>query len=68
MTCPICDKDYSAIDRAGEVCWEHEDWIVSKCPLCGRVRFTKKPGKCFACKARQTLKNKVQGMKIARLE
>lgn len=37
--CPICKQEYYNIGAARDVCDEHDDWVITKCVICGGNRF-----------------------------
>ena len=49
MTCPICAKNYIAIEKSFSVCKEHERWFVTRCVNCQRIKFSTSVGMCEDC-------------------
>jgi len=52
--CPICNRQATPdtlfmVELADVVCKVHQDWLVTRCGVCGRVSFSDCPGVCCKC-------------------
>jgi len=52
--CPICNNELTKIHLSHRVCDSHSDqgWIVTRCPDCGKSRFSITKGVCQFCLAK----------------
>ena len=55
--CPICNKEYKAINKSFEVCDKHQNWIVTICEICKLVCFSDCIGVCPECMILDDLEN-----------
>jgi len=47
--CPICLENYYDIEKCGNVCSQHQDWVITICECCEKACFSDVPGICFNC-------------------